>query len=91
MFYFPLIAEGFVTEETGKTLEEVGEEYLKELIDRNLLKANELDFDGLSKSVGVHSLMLMMILSISHEENFCTICTGGAPRNLTEKTWFLSI
>ena len=85
------IAEGFVIQKRGKTLEEVGEEYLVELIDRNLLKENELDFDGLPKSVRVHSLMLMMILSISHEENFCTVCTGGAPRNLTEKPRRLSI
>ncbi|XP_034684285.1 disease resistance protein RPM1-like isoform X2 [Vitis riparia] len=39
------IAEGFVTEERGKTFEEVGEEYLNELIGRNLIKANEMDFD----------------------------------------------
>ena len=84
------IAEGFVIEKSGKTLEEVGEEYLEELIDRNLIKANELDFDGLPKTVGVHSLMLKMILSIAHEENFCTVCTE-APRNLTENTRRLSI
>ena len=69
------IAEGLVIKKSGKTLEEVGEEYLKELMDRNLIKANELDFDGLPTIVGVHSLMLKMILSISHEENFCTVCT----------------
>ena len=85
------IAEGFVIEKSGKTLEEVGEEYLNELIERNLIKANELDFDGLPTSVGVHSLMLKMILSLAHEENFCTVCTGGAPRNLTGNTRRLSI
>ena len=84
------IAEGFVIEKSGMTLEEVGEDYLKELIDRNLIKANELDFDGLPKSVGVHSLMLKMILPLSHGENFCTVCSG-AGRNLTENTRRLSI
>ena len=44
-----------------------------------------MDFDGWPKSVGVHSLMLMMILSIALEENFCAVCTGGAARNLTER------
>ncbi|KAL6349946.1 hypothetical protein AAG906_002053 [Vitis piasezkii] len=84
------IAEGFVIEKRGKTLEEVGDEYLNELIDRSLIKANEMDFDGRPTSVGVHSLMLKMILSVSHEENFCTVCTGAA-RNLTENTRRLSI
>ncbi|KAL6351014.1 hypothetical protein AAG906_031600 [Vitis piasezkii] len=84
------IAEGFVIEKRGKTLEEVGEEYLNELIDRNLIKANEMDFDGRPTSVGVHSLMLKMILSVSHEENFCTVRTG-AVRKLTENTRRLSI
>ena len=84
------IAEGFVREERGKTLEEVGEEYLNELIDRNMLKANEMDFDGRPKSMGVHSLMHKMILLVSHEDNFCSVCTG-AEGNLTEKTRRLSI
>ena len=84
------IAEGLVIKKSGKTLEEVGEEYLKELMDRNLIKANELDFDGLPTIVGVHSLMRKMILSISHEENFCTVCTQ-AERNLTGNTRRLSI
>ncbi|RVX02699.1 Disease resistance protein RPM1 [Vitis vinifera] len=85
------IAERFVTEERGKTLEEVGEEYLNELIDRSLIQANEMDFDGRPKSVGVHCLMHKMILSLSHEENFCTLHCTGAKKNFTEKTRRLSI
>ncbi|KAJ9680398.1 hypothetical protein PVL29_019659 [Vitis rotundifolia] len=83
-------AEGFVIEKGVKTAEEVGEEYLNELIDRSLIKANEMDFDERPKKVGVHSLMLKMILSVSREENFCSICTGPE-RNLSEKTRRLSI
>ncbi|KAJ9707844.1 hypothetical protein PVL29_000089 [Vitis rotundifolia] len=84
------IAEGFVTEKASKTVEEVGEEYLNELIDRSLMKVNEMDFDGRPKNVGVHSLMMKMILSVSHEENFCTVYTGPEG-NFTAKTRRLSI
>ncbi|RVX02745.1 Disease resistance protein RPM1 [Vitis vinifera] len=84
------IAEGFVTEERGKTLEEVGEEYLNELIGRSLIKANEMDFDGRPITVGVHSLMHRIILSVSQEENFCTVC-AGPEGNLTDKPRRLSI
>ncbi|KAJ9692193.1 hypothetical protein PVL29_011322 [Vitis rotundifolia] len=84
------IAEGFVTEEGGKTLEEVGEEYLNELIGRSLIKANEMDFDERPITVGVHSLMHRIILSVSQEENFCTVC-AGPNGNLADKPRRLSI
>ncbi|XP_034684279.1 disease resistance protein RPM1-like isoform X1 [Vitis riparia] len=84
------IAEGFVTEERDKTLEEVGEEYLKELIGRSLIKANEMDFDERPITVGVHSLMHRIILSVSPEENFCTVC-AGPEGNLTDIPRRLSI
>ncbi|KAJ9707840.1 hypothetical protein PVL29_000085 [Vitis rotundifolia] len=84
------IAEGFVTAERGKTLEEVGEEYLNELIGRSLIKANEMDFDERPITVGVHSLMHKIILPVSQEENFCTVC-AGPEGNLADKPRRLSI
>ncbi|KAL6351065.1 hypothetical protein AAG906_031651 [Vitis piasezkii] len=65
--------------------------YLNELIDRSLIQANEMDFDGRPKSVGVHCLMHKMILSLSHEANFCSLHCTGAKKNFTEKTRRLSI
>ena len=86
------IAEGFVKEERGKTLEEVGEEYLNELIGRSLIKAHEIDFDERPFTVGVHALMHRIILSVSHEENFCTtVCAEGAEGNLAGKPRRLSV
>ncbi|XP_059669276.1 disease resistance protein RPM1-like [Cornus florida] len=62
------IAEGFVKEESGKTLEEIAEEYLKELIHRSLVQMvvqDPLDYK-VRKKVGpckVHDIMREIILS----------------------------
>ncbi|XP_052182178.1 disease resistance protein RPM1-like isoform X2 [Diospyros lotus] len=69
------VSEGLVKEVTGKTLEEVGEDYLSELIDRNLVHVNEVDFDGRPKTCCVHHLWHKIILSKSQEENFCRVST----------------
>ena len=45
------IAEGFVKDEKGKTLEEVAEGYLIELIHRSLVQVSSLRSDGKAKSV----------------------------------------
>ncbi|CAN1169365.1 Disease resistance protein RPM1 [Linum perenne] len=65
------ISEGLVKEETGKTPEEVGHNYLEELTQRNLVLVNEVDFDGRIKTCRVHRLLHKIIVSISKEENFC--------------------
>ncbi|CAN0920145.1 Disease resistance protein RPM1 [Linum grandiflorum] len=70
------ISEGLVKEETGKTPEEVGHNYLEELIQRNLVLVNEIDFDGRPKTCRVHRLLHKIIVSISKEENFCRVSTG---------------
>ncbi|KAL6351103.1 hypothetical protein AAG906_031689 [Vitis piasezkii] len=58
--------------------------YLNELIGRSLIKANEMDFDERPITVGVHSLMHRIILSVSQEENFCTVC-ARPEGNLADK------
>lgn len=56
------IAEGFVKEESGKTLEEVAKGYLTELIRRSLVQVSSVRIDGKPKSCCVHDLIRMMIL-----------------------------
>ncbi|KAG8379320.1 hypothetical protein BUALT_Bualt07G0076100 [Buddleja alternifolia] len=73
------IAEGFVQPKQGKTMEEVAEEYLKELLDRSLIQLAETQDDHTRSPirVRVHDLLHAMILSKSREQNFVTIANGG--------------
>lgn len=67
------IAEGFVEERRGLTLEEVADTYLKELICRNMLQVVEMDDYWRSKSYRMHDLLRELALSIATEENLCMI------------------
>ncbi|EXB54751.1 Late blight resistance protein [Morus notabilis] len=65
------IAEGFVEAKSGKTLEEVAEEYLSELIQRNLV---QLDMPNeVERWFRVHALMRDVILSRAKETSFFQI------------------
>ncbi|XP_050279668.1 disease resistance protein RPM1-like [Quercus robur] len=56
------IAEGFVKEIEGKTLEEVGREYLTELIHRSLVQVTRVDFDGKVRLCRLHDLFREIVL-----------------------------
>ncbi|KAH6759546.1 hypothetical protein C2S52_022938 [Perilla frutescens var. hirtella] len=80
------MAEGFVRGENRKEPEDIGEEYLEELMERNLVQASEMEFDGRPRTYRVHNLMHKIVLSISEADNFCTVTS-----NISEKTQRLSI
>ncbi|KAI8002379.1 Disease resistance protein RPM1 [Camellia lanceoleosa] len=67
------IAEGFVEEQNGKTLEEVAEEYLTELIHRCLVLVSTTKIDGRVKQCQVHDVVREIILSKSKEFSLCQI------------------
>ncbi|XP_045827052.1 disease resistance protein RPM1-like isoform X3 [Trifolium pratense] len=64
------IGEGFVKEESGKTLEEVAEGYLTELIHRSLVQVSSIRTDGKAKGCRVHDLVREMILEKNEDLNF---------------------
>ncbi|XP_058112903.1 disease resistance protein RPM1-like [Magnolia sinica] len=65
------VAEGFV-EETGKiTMEEAAEDYLNELIHRNILQVVEKKAFGKLKAYRMHDIVREVAISVSHEEKFC--------------------
>ncbi|GAU29579.1 hypothetical protein TSUD_153290 [Trifolium subterraneum] len=65
------IAEGFVKEEEGLTLEEVAEGYLTELIHRSLVQVVSINFDGRACYYRVHDLVHDMILKKFEDLSFC--------------------
>ncbi|CAN6705583.1 unnamed protein product [Malus baccata var. baccata] len=67
------IAEGFVKLKKGKTLEKVGEEYLAELIHRNLVQVSEVYSDGKARSCRVHDLLRELLLKRGVDSSFCHV------------------
>ncbi|XP_044473726.1 disease resistance protein RPM1-like [Mangifera indica] len=67
------IPEGFVQYVDNQTLEEVAEDYLIELIDRNLVQVVDRDISGRIRSCKVHALMYEIILQKSKGLDFCQV------------------
>ncbi|WJX56239.1 hypothetical protein P8452_41914 [Trifolium repens] len=67
------IAEGFVNGEDGKTLEEVADSYLKELLNRSFLQVVEKTSDGRMKTCRMHDLLREIVNYKSRDQNFATI------------------
>ncbi|XP_021830354.1 disease resistance protein RPM1-like isoform X1 [Prunus avium] len=84
------IAEGFVKSKKGKTLEEVGEEYLTELIHRSLVQVSRVYIDGKARSCRVHDLVREVLLRKGMESSFCHMLSEHES-NFTPVTRRLSI
>ncbi|XP_004963180.1 putative disease resistance RPP13-like protein 3 [Setaria italica] len=67
------IAEGFIYEERGKAFFDVGDSYLRELMNRNLVIPTEEKSSGLLRGCRVHDKLLRLIRQLSTEENFAVV------------------
>ncbi|RLN33593.1 NB-ARC domain containing protein [Panicum miliaceum] len=71
------IAEGFITEKQGFSLEQVAESYFYELINRNLIQPITLvpryGMYAVEEGCRVHDIILSFPISRSAEENFATM------------------
>jgi len=65
------VAEGFVKEEKGKTVEEIAEQYLTELIHRSLVLVSSFSSNSKARSCHVHGLIREMILDKIQDLSFC--------------------
>ncbi|KAJ9552087.1 hypothetical protein OSB04_016132 [Centaurea solstitialis] len=64
------VAEGFIREDGEKLLEEVAEDYLMDLVDRNLLIVAKRRSNGGIKACRIHDLLRELCLKKATEENF---------------------
>lgn len=67
------IAEGFIQPKLGKTFEEVGEGYLKELISRSLVRIEKKDEFGCPAIVAVDDQIHTFLQAEAHESSFVEI------------------
>uniref|UniRef100_A0A0E0HYD3 AAA+ ATPase domain-containing protein n=1 Tax=Oryza nivara TaxID=4536 RepID=A0A0E0HYD3_ORYNI len=74
------IAEGFITnegEQHGKSLQEIGEAYFNELLNKSLIQAVDIgsicDRDGQVHACQVHDMVLELTNMLSAEEGFVTL------------------
>lgn len=65
------IAEGFVLQRSGKTMEESAVLNMNDLICRNLLKVEETNHMGKVKTCRVHDMIRAFCINICKEENLC--------------------
>lgn len=70
------IAEGFVSERQGLSVEDIAETCFNQLVERKIIRAVEHSSDGRVKSCQVHDMVLEFIISKASEENFVTVVGG---------------
>ncbi|KAH6773384.1 hypothetical protein C2S51_011788 [Perilla frutescens var. frutescens] len=67
------VAEGFIKPVSGKSSEVVAKEYLKDLIDRNLVLVDELGCTGNIKFCNIHDLLRDLCLREAQKERFYSV------------------
>ncbi|CAA2953408.1 disease resistance RPM1-like [Olea europaea subsp. europaea] len=66
------IGEGFVKQKVGRSVEEVAQGYLNELVNRSLLSPVTINDDGSIKTSRIHDFYWEIIVSKSRDQNFIT-------------------
>ncbi|XP_019157639.1 PREDICTED: putative late blight resistance protein homolog R1A-10 [Ipomoea nil] len=75
------LAEGFIKPHKNMSLEEVGESYLHDLINRSLVQINELSIDGKVKSCSIHDRVHEVCVREAIDGNtLCIINDNHAPK-----------
>ncbi|XP_049386721.1 putative late blight resistance protein homolog R1B-16 [Solanum stenotomum] len=73
--------EGFLNEEEGKSIEEVAETCINELVDRSLIYIHNLSFDGETQICGMHDVTRELCLREARNMNFVNVIRGKSDQN----------
>ncbi|KAL0440904.1 UNVERIFIED_CONTAM: putative late blight resistance proteinR1B-16 [Sesamum radiatum] len=94
-------AEGFLKPNASKTLEDLAEEYLDDLIERNLILVSKRSANGKIRTCNIHDLLRNLCLQNAQKENFLYVVkydndvlqqgVNISPRRLSVHPDFLSI
>lgn len=79
------VAEGFVLPRGQQPLEDVAEDYLEELIGRNMVQVAKRKSNGRIKACRMHDLLRDLSISIAKEEHFLDIIHGGVSADSTTR------
>ncbi|CAL5006448.1 unnamed protein product [Urochloa decumbens] len=85
------MVEGFIIEQRGESLEDTGENYINELVNRNMIQPVQIDYNGRPRAVRVHDIMHDLIILLSTKENFATILNAQRLAPSSNKIRRLSI
>lgn len=85
------IAEGFVSQRHGLSMEQIAESYFEEFVARSLVQLVRIDWNGKVRTCRVHDIMLEVIVSKSLEENFASFLCEGSTLVSHDKIRQLSI
>ncbi|KAG4390489.1 hypothetical protein AAZX31_06G291300 [Glycine max] len=77
------IAEGFVKSDGRRTIEQVADEYLSELIYRSLIQVSSIGFEGKVKNCQVHDLLHEVIVRKMEDLSFCHFLYEGDDESAT--------
>ncbi|GER53521.1 disease resistance protein [Striga asiatica] len=73
------VAEGFLKPISDKTLEVAGKEYLKDLIQRNLIVDQEFGYKGNIKRFKIHDLVRDLCIKEAEKERFFLVAKTDSP------------
>uniref|UniRef100_A0ACD5T780 Uncharacterized protein n=1 Tax=Avena sativa TaxID=4498 RepID=A0ACD5T780_AVESA len=83
-------AEGFIDTQRGR-LDQAAENCFNELVNRNMIQAVDVGYDGSVKYCRVHDIVLDLIISLSDEENFASVLNGRICNSFPRKIRRLSM